>query len=196
MDAFTPHGFTFDIPPEDSADPFAPAPEFAPEFPDVFADAPQPENFLAQARRSARAAAEKAESERRGRFAGFFQKETHDDEEKAKSRLLIPLIVALVVVAAGAAALVLSRHANAPEQPAVTRPAAPVRPSAPLPPQPEPLPPRWRRRTSRRRPMARRLTRRLAGEDWRREEFPDPARRTQAATGPARVCLRQQLRIR
>jgi len=129
MDAFTPHGFTFDVPPEDGADPFAPAPEF----PDVFADAPPPENFLAQARRSARAAAEKAESERRGRFAGFFQKETHHDEEKEKSRLLIPLIVGLVVVAAGAAALFLSRHANTPEQPVVTRPAAPVRPSAPLP---------------------------------------------------------------
>jgi hypothetical protein len=136
MDAFTPHGFTFDVPPEDSADPFAPTPEFAPEFPDVFADAPQPENFLAQARRSARAAAEKAESERRGRFAGFFQKETHDDEEKEKSRLLIPLIVALVVVAAGATALFLSRHANAPQQPVVTPPAAPVR-SAPLPPPPK-----------------------------------------------------------
>jgi localization factor PodJL len=131
VDGFTPHGFTFDVPPEDSADPFAPTPEFAPEFPDVFADAPQPENFLAQARRSARAAAEKAESERRGRFAGFFQKETHADEEKEKSRLLIPLIVALVVVAAGAAALILSWHANAPEQPVVTHPAAPVRPSAP-----------------------------------------------------------------
>ncbi|HEY8253071.1 MAG TPA: hypothetical protein VIG39_00440 [Rhizomicrobium sp.] len=134
VDAFTPHGFTFDVPPEDSADPFAPAPEFAPEFPDVFADAPQPENFLAQARRSARAAAEKAESERRGRFAGFFQKETDADEEKPRSRLLIPLIVALIVVAAGAAALILSRRASAPEQPVVTRPAAPVRPSAPPPP--------------------------------------------------------------
>ncbi len=136
VDAFTPHGFTFDVPPEDGADPFAPAPEF----PDVFADAPPPENFLAQARRSARAAAEKAESERRGRFAGFFQKETHDDEEKEKSRLLIPLIVGLVVVAAGAAALFFSRHASAPEQPAVTRPAAPVRPSALPPPQPKATP--------------------------------------------------------
>ena len=133
VDAFTPHGFSFDIPPEDGTDPFAPAPEFAPEFPDVFADAPQPENFLAQARRSARAAAEKAESERRGRFAGFFQKESGEGEEKERSRLLIPLIVALIVVAAGAAALILSRRASAPEQPAVTRPAAPVRPSA-LPP--------------------------------------------------------------
>jgi localization factor PodJL len=130
VDGFTPHGFTFDVPPEDSTDPFAPTPEFA----DVFSDAPQPENFLAQARRSARAAAEKAESERRGRFAGFFQKETPADEEKEKSRLLIPLIVALVVVAAGAAALFLSRYATAPQQPVVTRPAAPVRPSAPLPP--------------------------------------------------------------
>jgi localization factor PodJL len=129
-DAFTPHGFTFDVPAEDSADPFAPTPEFA----DVFADGPQPENFLAQARRSARAAAEKAESERRGRLAGFFQREPHADEEKEKSRLLVPLIVALVVAGAAAAALILSRNASAPQPPAVTHPAAPVRPSAPLPP--------------------------------------------------------------
>jgi localization factor PodJL len=133
VDAFAPHGFTFDVPPDESADPFAPTPEFAPEFPDVFADAPQPENFLAQARRSARAAAEKAESERRGRFAGFFQKESGDGEEKERSRLLIPLIVALIVVAAAAAALILSRRASTPEQPVVTRPAAPVHPSAPPP---------------------------------------------------------------
>ena len=123
-DAFTPHGFTFDVAPEDSADPFAPTPEFA----DVFADAPQPENFLAQARRSARAAAEKAESERRGRLGGFFQRESGADEEKGKSRLLIPLIVALVVVAAAAAALILSRNASTPQQPVVTRPATPLPP--------------------------------------------------------------------
>ena len=132
-DAFTPHGFTFDVAPEDSADPFAPTHEFA----DVFADAPQPENFLAQARRSARAAAEKAESERRGRLGGFFQRESGADEEKGKSRLLIPLIVALVVVAAAAAALILSRNASTPQQPVVTRPAAPVRPATPLPPPPK-----------------------------------------------------------
>ena len=38
---------------------------------------PQPENFLAQARRSARAASEKAESERSGRFAGFCWSQRH-----------------------------------------------------------------------------------------------------------------------
>lgn len=130
-----PHGFAFDIPPEHN-DPFAPTPEFA----DVFADSPQPENFLAQARRSARAAAEKAENERRGRFASFFQKDAGTEEEGEKSRLLIPVLVALVVVAAGAAALIFSRHASAPEQAPVTRPAAPVHHNAQLPPAPKSIP--------------------------------------------------------
>ena len=129
-DAFAePHGFTFDIPPEADADPFAPPPDFE----EVFADAPEPENFLAQARRSARAAAEKAESERRGRFAGFFQKDAGaESEPRGKSRLLIPLAVALLVVAAASAALILNRRATEPQQPAV--PVAPaIPPVSPLP---------------------------------------------------------------
>ena len=117
VDAFaptTPHGFTFDIP-SDTSDPFAPPPEFA----DVFADAPEPENFLAQARRSARAASEKAESERRDRFAAFrWGKDAAtalEGEEKAKPRYLLPALVAMLVVVAAAAALVLSQRVKQPD---------------------------------------------------------------------------------
>ncbi|HEX4026693.1 MAG TPA: hypothetical protein VHX18_03675, partial [Rhizomicrobium sp.] len=122
----TPHGFSFDIPP-DTSDPFAPPPDFA----DVFADTPQPENFLAQARRSARAASEKAESERRGRFAGLWSKdEAAEVEEKPKPRYLVPLLVVLIVVALTAAALVLNQRAKqnaiAANKAAATAPAAPA----------------------------------------------------------------------
>jgi localization factor PodJL len=117
QDAFapagTPAGFSFDIPPE-TADPFAPTADFGPEFEDVFA-APQaePENFLSQARRSARAAAEKAEGERRGRFSGFWNRnESAEGEEKAKPRYLIPAVLGLLVVLAVAAGLVLMQRAK------------------------------------------------------------------------------------
>lgn len=116
------HGFNFEIPPEADADPFAPSPDFE----EVFADAPQPENFLAQARRSAREAAEKAESENRGRFGGLFQKGAGaEPQPRTKSRLIIPLGVALLVVAAASAALMLNRRASAP-QPAVPAAAPPA----------------------------------------------------------------------
>jgi localization factor PodJL len=126
--ATTPHGFSFDIPAEDSAaDPFAPPPDFA----DVFADTPEPENFLTHARRSARAAAEKAEGERRGRFAAFRwgNKEAApaaEGEEKSRSRLLIPVGVALLVALAAAAALILSQRAptDTLQTATVTRPTA------------------------------------------------------------------------
>jgi localization factor PodJL len=117
QDAFapagTPAGFSFDIPPE-TTDPFAPTVDFGPEFEDVFA-APQaePENFLSQARRSARAAAEKAEGERRGRFSGFWNRnEAAEGEEKAKPRYLIPAVLGLLVVLAVAAGLVLMQRAR------------------------------------------------------------------------------------
>ncbi|MFO1248394.1 MAG: hypothetical protein U1E93_09290 [Alphaproteobacteria bacterium] len=117
VDAFTPtpQGFTFDIPAETQEE------SFAPDFADVFADPPaveEPENFLAQARRSARAASEKAESERSSRLSGFrWGKEAAaEGEEKAKPRYVIPAIVALIVVLAAAAALVLSQRAKAPSQ--------------------------------------------------------------------------------
>jgi localization factor PodJL len=130
-DAFgAPPDFAFDIPPEVDADPFAPQPDFE----EVFADTPQPENFLAQARRSARAAAEKAESERRGRLAGFFQKEDSvEPEPSGKSRLLIPLGVALLVVAAALAALLLNKRASAPEQNALPPPVTRAPALSPLP---------------------------------------------------------------
>jgi localization factor PodJL len=116
--AATPGGFSFDLPPETESDPFAPTPDFA----DVFADQ-EPENFLSQARRSAREASQKAESERRGRFAGFSwgQSAAADGEEKAKPRYLIPAIVALLVVLIAAAALFLSQRAVPPAQ--VAKPA-------------------------------------------------------------------------
>jgi localization factor PodJL len=122
MDAFapaaaTPGGFSFDLPPETESDPFAPSPEFA----EVFADA-EPENFLSQARRSAREASQKAESERRGRFAGFtWGQAAAEGEEKAKPRYLVPAIVALLVVLIAAAALFLSQRAVPPAQ--VAKPA-------------------------------------------------------------------------
>jgi localization factor PodJL len=116
VDAFaTPHGFAFDIPPETQDE------AFTPDFADVFADAPadaEPENFLSQARRSARAASEKAESERKARFSSFRwdQNAAAEGEENAKPRYLIPAIVALIVVLAAAAALVLSQRAKTPVQ--------------------------------------------------------------------------------
>jgi localization factor PodJL len=111
--AGTPAGFSFEIPP-DTTDPFAPAADFGPEFEDVFA-APQaePENFLSQARRSARAASEKAEGERQGRFSGFWGKEAAaEGEEKAKPRYLIPALLGLLIVLAVAAGLVLMQRAK------------------------------------------------------------------------------------
>ena len=131
VDAFaapTPKGFTFDIPPE------TPEESYAPDFEDVFADtgAPaeaEPENFLAQARRSARAASEKAESERSTRLSGlrWSKDKSAEGEEKAKPRYVIPAIVALIVVLAAAAALVLSQRAKMPPvQTAATKPAGPT----------------------------------------------------------------------
>jgi len=137
-DAFAaPGGFTFDIPAETPADPFAPPPEFA----DVFADAPEPENFLAQARRSARAASEKAESERQGRFSAFrWSKDAGaQGEEKAKPRYLLPALIAMLVVVAIAATLVLSQRAKQPEVAAAptTRPATANGPTYSVPSPPD-----------------------------------------------------------
>jgi localization factor PodJL len=121
IDAFTPpptpHGFTFDIPQDLRDD------SFAPEFAEVFTDTPaEPENFLAQARRSARAASEKAESERHGRLSAL-RWNAAETEEKARPRYLIPVLVALVVVLAAAAALVLSQRAKMSAPPPIAKPA-------------------------------------------------------------------------
>jgi localization factor PodJL len=144
VDAFapppTPHGFSFDIPQEPAAD------AFTPDFDEVFVEGPaeaEPENFLAQARRSARAASEKAEAERSGRLSAFrwSQNAAAEGEEKAKPRYLIPVLVALIVVLAAAAALVLSQRAKAPapapEQATVTRPPRPTGPAYSLPSSPD-----------------------------------------------------------
>ena len=121
QDAFapppTPAGFTFDIP-AGPTDPFAPTADFGPEFDDVVAapgqDGADPENFLTQARRSAREAAEKAEGERKSRFSGFrWGKEAAaEGEEKAKPRYLLPVALGLLVVLAAAAGLVLMQRAK------------------------------------------------------------------------------------
>jgi localization factor PodJL len=136
----TPSGFAFDIPPDDTADPFAPPPDFA----DVFADAPEPENFLSAARRSAREASQKAEGERRGRLSGLRWRKNEaaaetESEERAKSRYLIPALVALVIVLVAAAALFLSQKGKAPEQvaTAVTKPAANTGPTYSVPEPPD-----------------------------------------------------------
>jgi localization factor PodJL len=123
----TPGGFSFDIPPEVGDDPFAPTPDFA----DVFAN-PQdePENFLTQARRSARAASEKAESERRGRFASLLgSKDAAESEESTKPRYVIPAIIALIVALAVAAGLILSQRARTPAPVAAKTATAPQAPS-------------------------------------------------------------------
>jgi localization factor PodJL len=123
------HGFAFDAPTETSAAPFTAPPEFA----DVLADTPEPENFLAQARRSARAASEKAESERRGRLSAFRwgNDAAAEGEEKTKPRYLLAALVVLLVIAAAATTLVLSHRAKAPAVAAVpaTHHAAVTRPT-------------------------------------------------------------------
>jgi localization factor PodJL len=114
----TPGGFAFDIPP-DQTDPFAPPAEFGPEFNEVFAE---PENFLSAARRSARAASEKAETERRGRFTGFRwgkDEAAAEGDDKPKPRYLVPALLAALVVLAVAAGLVLMKNqaAKTPAEP-------------------------------------------------------------------------------
>jgi localization factor PodJL len=127
-DAFTspltPHGFTFDIPKDQHEEPFTP------DFADVFEEPPvfeappdeppeepsgEEDNFLARARRSARAASDKAESERRSGLSAFrWNQDAADSEEKEKPRYLLPVLIALLVVAAAGAALVLSQRAKMP----------------------------------------------------------------------------------
>ena len=128
-DAFVaPPGFAFEAAPQTHHDqpethPSEPPP-FTPDFDEVFEEtvfkepgsdsAPvEPENFLAQARRSARVASEKAESEGHGRLSTFrWNPNEAAAEEKEKPRYLIPILVALLVAAAAAAALVLSQRAK------------------------------------------------------------------------------------
>ncbi len=134
-DAFAePSGFAPQSHP--AAEPFAPefAPEFSPEFSDVFAEAPaEPENFLSAARRSARQASEKAEGERRSRFAGFrwggeaaapVAQDEAQSQAKARPRYLVPVLVALLAVLVLAAGLVLSQRMGVTPAPAPAPEAA------------------------------------------------------------------------
>jgi len=122
-DAFAPplQDFAVDVPQDQREDPFTS------EFAGMFEEPVEPENFLAQARRSARAASEKAENEGRGRMSAFrWNQDAAEGEEKAKPRYLIPLIVALVVVLAAAAAFILSQRARVPEPMPAPKAAVPV----------------------------------------------------------------------
>ncbi|HKB96025.1 MAG TPA: hypothetical protein VKB94_04195 [Rhizomicrobium sp.] len=124
-DAFAPpqEDFAFDAPQDQRED------TFTSEFAGMFEEpsAAEPENFLAQARRSARAASEKAENEGRGRMSAFrWSQNAVESEEKARPRYLIPVIVALVVVLAAAAAFILSQRARVPEPIPAPRAAMPV----------------------------------------------------------------------
>lgn len=140
----TPGGFTFDIPPdaapEHEKEASAPAPEFGAEFESIFTklDAEQ-DNFLTQARRSARAASDQAETERLGRIGNFRwgqgeEQETAENSEgaeKKRSRLVIPLVLALVTAVAVLAGLMLLQRST----PVVTppKPATVVVPATPAP---------------------------------------------------------------
>jgi localization factor PodJL len=157
LDDFTPQQhLDFDIPDDTQT---VHDDNFLSEFGDAFAERDEPENFLAQARRSARAASEQAESEGRNRLSAFRWSQNAEQsteqsadaeqgEEKAKPRYLVPLIVALVVVIAAAAALLLSQRARTPvappAKPVVSTVIHPVRPAASaskpvLPPQENPM---------------------------------------------------------
>jgi localization factor PodJL len=113
--------FAVDVPQHQRED------SFTSEFAGMFEEPAEPENFLAQARRSARAASEKAENEGRGRMSAFrWSQNAAESEEKARPRYLIPIVVALVVVLAAAAAFILSQRARVPEPMPAPRAAVPV----------------------------------------------------------------------
>ena len=131
----TPAGFHFDIPPQTDA--FEPASDFGPEFQDLFVE-PQaePENFLSQARRNARAASEQSSADRKGRFSGLFSRE-QASEEKSRPRYIIPVAIALIAALAVAAGLVLmNRSKITGGEPFAAKPAAQGGPtySVPAPP--------------------------------------------------------------
>ena len=138
-DAFAPPqappGFAFDIPPEPaSPDPFAPAQEFSPEFADTL-ETPEADNFLTQARRSARAASEQAETERRGRFAGlrWNRAPAAEGEEKPRPRYIIPAALALITVLALAVGLMMTQRGTPAGDQTATRPAGDTGPTYSVP---------------------------------------------------------------
>jgi localization factor PodJL len=106
----------FIAPPPDG-EPFATTADFPAGF-SADTENTEGENFLTQARRSARAASERAEAERRGRFSGFsWRPAAAEGEERARPRWIIPLAVALVAALAILAGLVLSRRIAPPSSP-------------------------------------------------------------------------------
>jgi localization factor PodJL len=119
-DAFTePFGDaeTPSIAPPPEGEPFAATGDFPAAF-SADADNAEGENFLTQARRSARAASERAEAERRGRFSGFsWRPAAAEGEERVRPRWIIPLAVALVAALAILAGLVLSHRIAPPASP-------------------------------------------------------------------------------
>jgi len=137
----------FPFEPQTHQDAAAQTESFTPDFDDVFEEPSfeersaddgslESENFLAQARRSARVASEKAESEGRGRLSGFRWNQSETlAEEKEKPRYLIPILVAVLVVGAAAAALLLSERAK------IQGPAAPAVSAASKAPTPVPTVP-------------------------------------------------------
>jgi localization factor PodJL len=119
-----PPAFDFDAPQAESFTPdfdevFEKAPPEEPIFEERAFDDPEPENFLSQARSSARVASERAESEGRSRLSAFRWNQSDFGEEKEKPRYLIPILVALLVLAAAVAALVLSQRARMTPPPAL-----------------------------------------------------------------------------
>ncbi len=138
-DAFAPPqappGFAFDIPPDpNTPDPFAPAQEFGPQFADNL-EAPEADNFLTQARRSARAASEQAETERRGRFAGlrWNRVPAAEGEEKPRPRYIIPAALALITVLALAVGLMMTQRGTPAGDQTATRPAGDTGPTFSVP---------------------------------------------------------------
>jgi len=137
-DAFAPPhapaGFTFDIPPDtNQPDPFAPIQEFGPEFADS-AQAPEADNFLTQARRSARAATEQAETERKGRFAGLWNRTAPaEGEEKSRPRYLIPAALGLLTVLALAVGVMMTQRGTPAGDQTATRPAGETGPTYSVP---------------------------------------------------------------
>jgi len=132
-----------DAPPLAEPDPFA-ADSFATG---AFAAAgdeatdPASDNFLAAARRSARAAAAEAENSRGSRlgFAWGSPSATAEGAEPQRSRLTVPLILGIVIVLALFAGVVLSQRLKAGHQ---VQPAAPqvARNNAPFTPAPQDIP--------------------------------------------------------
>ncbi len=97
------------------ADNFPPHVDYEPHFeapPEPASSDSEPENFLAQARRTARTAAEKAEAGRQRHGFPWSRTATASGEDEGHPRYIIPAAIALIVALAVAAGLVLSQRAS------------------------------------------------------------------------------------